>query len=396
MNDELERLRQFRAAEPPPTQAVTIAAREKLTELIDASPSVTSGASAAPREPTQDGREHAGSRSTSGTDRRGSRGLRGSTGVAWWRRRGVRPAAALTMICVAAAVSIAVGTGSTSPPSAAAAVLRRLASVAAAQSPVAAPRAGQYLHVASLQAGETGQAGIAGQHSGCTVLVAERRQIWISAARSGRVLSVPERLSFLSASGKVAYERWHGAVLQYASQVQDTWYAPGCYSLGNASHLQGSFQHPKALLRQMAQIDGGQPGPAGDFLRVGSFLRESDTSPALRAAIYRAAATIRGVRLLGTVTDRLGRRGIGMALTRGGPTSELIFNSRDSSMLAQQTTNRSGQLIGYGVYRPTEIVTRIPGHPPVQLAPACRGGTSYGRPGPRGTTIFTGRRQSSP
>lgn len=394
MNDELERLRRFRAAEPPPTRAVTIAARGKLTQLIDASPSGINDASDAPHESTHAGREHAGRRSTSATDRRELRGSRGGAGVAWWRRRGARPAAALAMICVATAVSIVVGTGSTSPPSAMAAVLRHLASVAAAQSPVAAPRAGQYLHVASLQAGDTVQAGIAGHHPGCTVLVAEQRQIWINAAGSGRVLDVPGRLSFFSASGKVACERWHGAVLQGASHVQDTWYAPGCYSLGDASHLQGSFRDPKALLRQMAQIDGGQPGPSGDFFRVGSFLRESDASPALRAAIYRAAATIRGVRLLGTVTDRLGRRGIGMALTSNGSTSELIFDPRDSSMLGQQTSNRAGQLIGYGVYRPPAIVNRIPGHPPVRLTPACRSaGLTYGHPGPGGTTIFTGRRQ---
>ena len=77
-----------------------------------------------------------------------------------------------------------------------------------------------------------------------------------------------------------------------------------------------------------------------------------------------------------------------------GSTSELIFDPRDSSMLGQQTSNRAGQLIGYGVYRPTAIVNRIPGHPPVRLTPACRpAGLTYGHPGPGGTTIFTGRRQ---
>jgi hypothetical protein len=249
--------------------------------------------------------------------------------------------------------------------------------------------------VSSLQAGEIVQAGSAGQ-PGCTVLVAEQRQIWISASGSGRVLDVPGRPSFFSARGKRACEQWHRAALRDAAAIRDTWYAPGCYDLGDASRLQGSFQDPNALLRQMAQIDGGPVGPAGDFFRVGSFLRESDASPQLRAAIYRAAATIPGVRLLGSATDRLGRHGIGMALTSDGSTSELIFNPRDGSMLAQQTANSTGQLIGWGVYHPAEIVNRIPGHPPVRLTPACgRSGLSYGRPGRGGTTIFTGRPQAN-
>jgi hypothetical protein len=272
-----------------------------------------------------------------------------------------------------------------------AAVLQRLANVAAMQSPVAPPPAGHYVHVSSLQAGETGQVGVAG-HPRCTVLVPERRQIWISASGSGRTLDVPGPLTFFSPGGKRACERWHSAVLHDVAAVQDTWYAPGCYDLGDASRLHGSFSDPKALLGQMAEIDGGPIGPAGDFFRVGSFLRESDASPQLRAAIYRAAATIPGVRLLGSVMDRLGRHGIGMALTSDGSTSELIFNPRNGSMLAQQTANSAGQLIGWGVYHPNEIVNRIPGGPPVRLTPPCaRSGVNYGRSGPGGTTIFTGR-----
>ncbi len=369
MTDELERLKRFWEAEPPPTRASTQSVRNQLTNLIEND-----------SEPV---RAHETPATTRRRVRHYDRHRRA------WRRRSKRAVATVAVAGVAGALAIVVGTGSTSPSSAVAAVLQRLANLAAVQSPVGAPRAGQYLYVASLQAGESVEAG-------CTVLVPEQRQIWIGASGSGRTLDVPGAPSFFSAHEKLVCQRSHSAMLHAATTVSDTWWARGCYSLGDASYLHGSFQDPQALLRQMARIDGGPPGPAGAFMRVGFFLRESDASPALRAAIYRAAAAIPGVRLIGAVTDRLGRHGIGIALTSHGSTSELIFNPRNSSMLAEQTVNRAGQVIGWGVYRPTVMVNRIPGHPPGRLAPACTSGESFGHPGPDGTTIMTGAPSANP
>jgi hypothetical protein len=68
---------------------------------------------------------------------------------------------------------------------------------------------------------------------------------------------------------------------------------------------------PVALAKALrADIHGaGADDDAELFTIVGDLLRESPASPALRSALYDVAATIPGVRLLGTVTDRAGRAG---------------------------------------------------------------------------------------
>jgi hypothetical protein len=48
-------------------------------------------------------------------------------------------------------------------------------------------------------------------------------------------------------------------------------------------------------------------------VQVGDLLRESDASPELRAALFKVAAGIPGVKLLGTVTDSDGRSGTAIA-----------------------------------------------------------------------------------
>ncbi|MGI8714438.1 MAG: CU044_5270 family protein, partial [Solirubrobacteraceae bacterium] len=241
--------------------------------------------------------------------------------------------------CVAATLAIVAGTGSSAPPRAAAAVLQRLARVASGQRPVSAPAPGHYLYVDSTQAGESVQ-------GGCSTLVAEQRQIWISANGSGRVLESTGQGSFFSTHDRLVCRRSHSILLN-SRATSDTWWARGCYSIGDASYLRGSFRDPKTLLQKLAEIAGGPPGSAEAFMHIGDFLRESDASPALRAAIYRAAATIPGARLLGPVSDRLGRPGIGIALTSHRWTSELILDPHDSALLAEQTTFR-GQLHGWG------------------------------------------------
>jgi hypothetical protein len=101
-----------------------------------------------------------------------------------------------------------------------------------------------------------------------------------------------------------------------------------------------------AALLFARKIEGGPPGPAEDFVQVGDLLRETDAPPALRAALFKVAETITGVRYLGRITDQAGRTGIGMAYISRPPRgrypsqygmSELIFGARTSALLAEQT-----------------------------------------------------------
>jgi len=120
---------------------------------------------------------------------------------------------------------------------------------------------------------------------------------------------------------------------------------------------------PRKLLVQMRLADGGPRSAGEDFVHVGDFLRETDARPALRAALYRAAALIPGVRLLGTVRDHLGRSGLGVAYRN----HELIFNPQTAALMAEQTIGDSG----WTVYLASHVVNRLPRRSPLPLTPPC-------------------------
>src|SRR5205085_1097050 len=102
---------------------------------------------------------------------------------------------------------------------------------------------------------------------------------------------------------------------------------------------------PAKLLVQLRKLDGGPRDAGEDFVHIGDFLRESDAPPAIRAALYRAAKLIPGVRLLGPTADHAGRFGLGVAFLAGAhPVAELIFDRRTAALLGEEDFTRSGVL----------------------------------------------------
>jgi hypothetical protein len=345
MNDELDRIRKFRADEPPPSTQTTQSARKTLLAAITPSP--------APR-------------------RR--------------RRRRLRVAFGVAGACAAVLVVLALGTGSSAPSSALAAALQRLARVAENQSPVVAPRPGQYLYVDSYNNSEADAYGDGRQ---CQTFNPTHRQIWIGSDGAGRLLETTGPTSFPTPQDRITCQQMHAVG---SPGTSDLWFAPRCFDLGLASRLPaGRFADSATLLAQMRRIDGGPPGPGEDFVHVGDFLRESDASPALRAAIYRAAATIPGVKLLGSRTDHLGRRGVAIGFEGHGTLSELILDPRSSALLGEQTIAvATGRLAGWAAYRTSRIVAGIPARAPGPLTPPCISGGGTTRTVSPGVSIMTG------
>ena len=125
MIDELERVTQFRASQPPASELARQTAHARLMERI--------------AEATQEAQ-------------RADHPLRHRCGRRW---RYSRVTIAALGVGVVAALAVVVAIGSTAPSLAAAAALRRLAAVAALQSPVEPPATGS-VHVRRLRAGQRG------------------------------------------------------------------------------------------------------------------------------------------------------------------------------------------------------------------------------------------------
>jgi hypothetical protein len=76
------------------------------------------------------------------------------------------------------------------------------------------------------------------------------------------------------------------------------------------------------------------------------------------------------VRAIHGVTDRFGRRSIGLARTDHDGTDELIFDPSDSAFLGERMTDSEGTVVDSDAYRRSVIVDRIPGAGPAKPGPA--------------------------
>jgi hypothetical protein len=365
MIDELERLRHLRGEVQPPSEPARRAAAAALAAAIAAQ----APGPAAPG-PALATRVRARRR------RAPRRRLRFAVGVL---------AAAVLAIVLDATLQ----SGSpAAPATAAAAVLTRLAHVAAAQPAATAPGPGQYLYVQSESAYPSDSYTAAGGHF--SVLVPQRREIWIGSDDSGWLREIDGQGTFLTPADRAAWIAAGSPSL--AASTSNTQFGAGCLSLGPAD-ISSLPTNPSALAADISgrRIEGGPPGPAEDFVQVGDLLRETDASPALRAALYQVAARIPGVIALGPVTDHAGRRGVGLAYDSQGTRQELIFDPATSALLGERYTSiggagaqePAGTVVGWAVYLKTAIVDSLPaGRPDSRMEPVTSSTSSSGAGAP--------------
>jgi hypothetical protein len=248
-----------------------------------------------------------------------------------WVRRVVAVAAAAALIGVATVVIRPGSTGGPTP--AAAAELEQLAQVAAAQPAATPPGPGQYQYTDSQEAYTSST--YDGPGHSYTVQLPETRQIWIGADGSGRLLETFGAAIFLSPQDRADWVTAGSPDL--ATAPTDESFGPGGLSDG-PTDLSTLPTDPSALaaLISSRRIEGGPPGPSEDFAQIGDLLRETDASPALRAALYQVAANLPGVLLLGAVADHSGRPGVGVGYNWGGVQHELIFDPTTSALLGEE------------------------------------------------------------
>jgi hypothetical protein len=238
------------------------------------------------------------------------------------RRRVLVAAATAVVAAVAAVVALgplsASDSGRLTPgvpqgsghPVAARIVLARLARVAAAQPPAPAPHGSQY----RLTSEESVNPIFSGDR--CTLLSPSSRQTWVNDRGGGLIsenagklrLAVPEEARICA-----KYLAKYNALV--GSGVSESRFADHCLSVNptnfdpkriptNPTRLRRALERDKI---DGVEIDGAANTPAAAFERATDLLRNTYASPRSRAALYRAAAGLPGVRSLGTVRDHAGR-----------------------------------------------------------------------------------------
>lgn len=262
------------------------------------------------------------------------------------------------------------------PNPAAAATLRHLAEVAADQPATNPPGVGQYQYTGSV--GTYPSCNLDGKRSYCYFLP-EHRQIWIGWNDSGRILETFGTPSFITPTDRANWESFGSPSLP--TGPSDTTFGPNTLSVG-PSDLSSLSTDPSALASQLlaGKLERVPSGPGEEFIQIGDLLRETDASPALRAAAFQVAANIPGVELLGQVRDHIGRIGIGLAMTFGGVRNELIFDPSTSALLGEegvaegvQETEASvpaGTVMDWAVYLSSGIVDSLSSTPTGSAPPA--------------------------
>lgn len=300
------------------------------------------------------------------------------------RPRAIGVIAAVSLVAILASGVLPFGRG---VDPAAAASLNRVADVAAMQP--AAPADG-YRHTKSTGAHLWGIGGGPDRPNGIWVLVPVDREIWVKPDGSGRLIERREAPIWFGPADKAA---WVGEgspdqhVEPFTRGSRDTSFGPTPAGVapGTPQAWPGSlnYQNVDALptdvgaLRRIIDDRAAAGGGSTDYERftiVGDLLRETVAAPQVRAALYRVAAGLGGVELIGSMTDRAGRTGTAVAMTsdqssRGLERRILVFDPQTSMLLAEEDVllhkvdyldTDPPIVIGYDTYLVSDVVATIP------------------------------------
>lgn len=248
----------------------------------------------------------------------------------------------------------------------AAALLNDLASIAAAQPVAPASMAGyRYTRVESTYLNMM----VLGGGDVIAVLGPKTREMWIAADGSGRIRETAGEASFLNERGRIAWLAMGSPQLNRAIN-QD--FGPGGLSYEDLARLPTD---PVALAAVIRERAGRTRVPIDDemFVVIGDLLRQQEAPPAVRAALYKVAAGIPGVELIGDARDHSGRPGVAVAKTSSytglRQRNVLIFDPRTSALLGEEDVllepatwvdAQPPVLVGYAVYLDSRIVPSLP------------------------------------
>ncbi len=299
MSTELEYLRGFRATDTTVPAAARDEARAALVARIDAAASAGRAYARIPAAPARPRRP---------------------------RRRLLAGAFGLAAAAVAAALVVGLGSGGVHPTDATAAQLLRRVAVVAAQQPALRPGQYWYLRSESYQPSSDDARFV--------------RESWRSLDGDGHFVQ-------RQVGGGRSETRPFTGAPSYTFFPQSLAYEQVVELPTDTDALYSQIERGGAI---WAEANGR---PAGDrtkemFTIVGDWLRsEVALPPDLRAALYRVAARLPDVELLGDVTDAEGRAGIGVARVDQSLRHELVIDPRTSQLLMERTVSAADDHVVY-------------------------------------------------
>ena len=269
-----------------------------------------------------------------------------------------RPApllAAAILGCVVLAVGFLVPSALRRDASAAA-TLRELADVAAAQPLVLGPDSYAYtrsresaIDTATIIDGTTFE-----------FRVQTIREIWRATDGSGRIVEREQDVRPLTPDDEAAW-REAGSPTLIAPEPADDRFGSGEFPAPDLSDAPPEPSELRELIASGGIVDVA-PGDVGLFNAVGKLLSEHITPPAVRAGLFGVAAEIADVRDVGEIEDPLGRMGVGLKLSAGASSTTLIVDPETSMLLSVVQVRIDGQTV-WTAYEPAAIVPDVEARP---------------------------------
>lgn len=256
------------------------------------------------------------------------------------------------MIAGAAAVAIAaiVLTGLfrgsvVRPDPAAAAVLKRAARAAEVSGGPGLLGPGEYWYVRSRFASLTHSS--VGDGRLYEALVTYEIESWTARNGSGRVVQLPIRTSFPNAHDRQEWEQVGRPVLMRNS-TQTVRPTPKWITIGRGMTYAQMIALPTNVAALTHRLAAGPRGSAQSrrdalFTTIGDLLRENPVPAAIRAALYRIAGGIPGIRLARSTEAGKSALAVSFTTTADGPaiTRELLFDPRSYALIGERETGGS-------------------------------------------------------
>ena len=277
------------------------------------------------------------------------------------RRRLALPAAATIALVVVAALVVAL-VGPPGRSTAAAAELRRLASIASsAHVPDLAE--GEYLLVASEELRREASVFLG---TDVSFTVVSRLRLWTWIAGDGSSFRRTEVLSsgFRSDADRRSWEQAGRPDVPQAGDIREERSSEGGYFWVDMSSLPRDPTELLAALRSGSVVPRS-PGDDQVFLLIGDLMAQGDTPPDLRASLFEAAARLEGIQEAGEVTDPLGRVGIGLTVDGASLRTQLVFDPETADLLASElyairADGSIGARVSWAAYHPAKVVDHSP------------------------------------
>ncbi|MEV7326165.1 CU044_5270 family protein [Streptomyces sp. NPDC093970] len=187
---------------------------------------------------------------------------------------------------------------------------------------------------------------VSGENSVTEPMTAADRERWKAA---GSPRTVVGEVGISSGTAKIAYTVGSGRPTVMRTSVDDKIYAVGPDNVSYQdlralpSTTAGLGHYLEALYARDNGADGGTAGRSAWMLRQAGNLITMPVKPTVRAAAYRVMAGLPGVRVIGHVTDPLGREGVAVEFPKAYPTplgttrERLVVDPSTGSMLGDQT-----------------------------------------------------------